>query len=180
MDFFGGGDFALFKSFRGMLEPYNFTRKIVGFDTFAGFPNVHSKDGDHDIIRQGAYSVTEDYEHYLSKILDYHEKQAPNSHIKKYELVKGDATKTIKEYLERNPETIIAFAYFDFDIYKPTKECLEAILPHLTKGAIIGFDELNHHAFPGETRAFEEVLGINNFKICRDTRNTLLSYVVFE
>lgn len=64
-------------------------------------------------------------------------------------MVKGDATVTIKKYLKDNPETIIAFAYFDFDIYEPTKVCLEAILPHLTKGAVIGFDEINFHDYPG-------------------------------
>jgi hypothetical protein len=61
-------------------------------------------------------------------------------------------------YLENNPETIIAFAYFDFDLYEPTKICLEAILPHSTKGAIIGFDEINSHIFPGETKALMKFL----------------------
>jgi len=95
-------------------------------------------------------------------------------------LVKGDATVTIKKYLEEHPETIIAFAYFDFDIYEPTKVCLEAIKPHLTKGAIIGFDEINFPDFPGETLAFNEVLGINNYKIHRDVNNPIPSYIVYE
>lgn len=30
-----GQDLALFESFRGMLEPFNYNRKIVGFDTFS-------------------------------------------------------------------------------------------------------------------------------------------------
>lgn len=33
-----GNSLALFESFRGMYEPYNYNRKIVGFDTFNGFP----------------------------------------------------------------------------------------------------------------------------------------------
>jgi hypothetical protein len=106
--------------------------------------------------------------------------QAPHSHIKKNQLIKGDATTTIKTYLENNPETIIAFAYFDFDLYEPTKKVLEAILPHLSKGAIIGFDQLNDHSFPGETRAVSEVLGINNLKIYRDRNNPYPSYIKFK
>ncbi|MDR2406953.1 MAG: hypothetical protein LBE13_02400 [Bacteroidales bacterium] len=74
---------------------------------------------------------------------------------------------------------IITLAYFDFDIYTPTKKCLEAILPHLTKGAIIGFDELNWHEFPGETRAFNEVLGINKYKIYKDKNNPRPSYIIY-
>jgi hypothetical protein len=177
---FWGQNLALFESFRGMYEPYNYTRKIVGFDTFEGFPSVDKKDGNTEIMQKGAYSTTKNYDEYLSKILQCHEKFSPISHIKKYELVKGDATKTVKKYLDENPETIIAFAYFDFDLYKPTKVCLEAILPHLSKGAIIGFDEINFHTFPGETKAFDEVLGINRYRIYRDRNNPVPSYIVYE
>ena len=99
--------------------------------------------------------------------------------LKKFELVKGDATKTIKEYLERNPQTVIALAYFDLDLYEPTKECLKAILPFLTKGSIIGFDELNAEVFPGETIAFREVLG-NNFKIEKSKMSSQESFIVYE
>jgi len=175
-----GNSLALFESFRGMYEPYNYNRKIVGFDTFEGFPSVHEKDGNSKIIEKGAYSTTKNYDEYLDKILKYHESESPISHMKKFELVKGDATVTIKKYLKDNPETIIAFAYFDFDIYEPTKACLEAILPHLTKGAVIGFDEINFHDFPGETIAFNEVLGINKYKIHRDVNNPIPSYIIYE
>lgn len=175
-----GNTLALFESFRGMYEPYNYLRKIVGFDTFEGFARLHEKDGNSRILKKGAYSTTKNYDEYLSKILEYHESESPISHVKKFELVKGDATITIKQYLKDNPETIIALAYFDLDLYEPTKACLEAILPHLTKGAVIGFDELNFPPFPGETLAFNEVLGINKFEIHRDINNPTPSYIIFE
>ncbi|MDR2162539.1 MAG: TylF/MycF family methyltransferase [Clostridiales Family XIII bacterium] len=175
-----GNNLALFESLRGIYEPYNYMRKIVGFDTFEGFPHVNEKDGKAEIVAKGSYSVTKEYENYLGEILNYHERQSPISHIKKYDLIKGDATKTIKRYLDENPETIISFAYFDFDLYEPTKICLEAILPHLSKGAIIAFDELLDHAFPGETLAFDEVLGINKYRIHRDSHNSQPSYIIYE
>lgn len=175
-----GQNMALFESFRGMYEPYNWNRKIVGFDTFEGFPNTHEKDGKSSIIKRGAYAVTSNYADYLSNIIDFHESESPISHIKKYELVKGDATVTIHNYLKENPETIIAFAYFDFDIYEPTKVCLEAIIPHLTKGSIIGFDEINFHDFPGETLALKEVFGLSKYKIRRSTFNSKESYIIIE
>ncbi|MDQ7045237.1 MAG: TylF/MycF/NovP-related O-methyltransferase [Sulfurimonas sp.] len=174
-----GQNLALFESLRGMYEPYNYTRKIIGFDTFEGFPSVHKKDGDKKHIEKGAYSVVDNYQNYLEDLLDYHESESPIAHKKKYELVKGDATKSIITYLKKNPQTIISFAYFDFDIYEPTKKCLEAILPHLTKGSIIAFDELNDPNFPGETIAFNEVLGISNYKIIRSPLNPLISYIEF-
>lgn len=174
-----GQNLALFESLRGMYEPYNYTRKIIGFDTFEGFPSVHENDGDNKHIVKGAYCVVDDYQDYLESLLDYHESESPISHKKKYELVKGDASKNIITYLKDNPQTIISFAYFDFDIYEPTKKCLEAILPHLTKGSIIAFDELNDPNFPGETIAFQEVLGVSNYRIIRSPLNPLISYIEF-
>ena len=174
-----GRNLCLFESFRGMYEPFNHNRKIVGFDTFEGFPSTNEKDGKQDIISVGAYNVTKRYDEYLDQVLNYHEQESPISNIKKYEIVKGDATIKIVEYLKDNPETIIALAYFDFDIYEPTKKCLQAILPHLTKGSIIAFDELNDPNFPGETIAFQEVLGVSNYKIIRSPMNPLISYIEF-
>jgi hypothetical protein len=172
-----GQNLSLFSSFRGMYEPYNYNRKIIGFDTFGGFPGVDAQDGGK--VAKGDYNVTKGYQEYLESVLQYHQSESPISHKKKFELVQGDATVTIHEYLKRHPETIISLAYFDFDIYRPTKACLEAIKPHLAKGSIIGFDELNFESFPGETIAFKEVLGINNYTIHRDAFNPLCSYIIF-
>jgi hypothetical protein len=175
-----GQNLALFESFRGMYEPFNHNRKIIGFDTFGGFPSVHQKDGKSEIASVGAYATTEKYEEYLAQVLDYHEQESPISHIKKYQLVKGDATKTIDSYLKSYPETIIALAYFDFDIYEPTKKCLEAIRGHVTKGTVIGFDELNLHNFPGETLALKEVFGLDKCRIMRNPYSSAQSYFVID
>jgi hypothetical protein len=132
------------------------------------------------MIKVGGHGLTDNYENYLEKILQYHEWNSPISHIKKFELIKGDATITVKEYLKNHPETIISFVYFDFDLYQPTKECLIAIRDCLTKGAIIAFDELNYPKFPGETIAFKEILGLNNYKVHRDPISSTVSYIIFE
>ncbi len=175
-----GQNLAFFQNLRSIYEPYNFNRKIVGFDTFQGFPSIHEKDGSASFIKQGAYSVTADYKEYLEKILEYHEAESPYSHISKFSLVEGDANKTVDAYLKENTETIIALAYFDFDIYEPTKKCLEAIQPYLTKGSIIAFDELNLHDFPGETIALRETLGLGKYAIKRSPINPYLGYIVIE
>ena len=175
-----GRNLALLSSLRSIYEPFNHNRKIVGFDTFKGFLSVDKKDGAAKIITKGAYSVTDNYEQYLTKVLDCHEQLSPISHIKKYQLVKGDASLEIKKYFKNNPETIIALAYFDFDIYQPTKKCLEALKPHLTKGSVIGFDELNVHDYPGETVAFREVFGLGRYKIEHTLFSPTQSFLVVE
>lgn len=175
-----GQNLALFESFRGIYEPYNHNRKIVGFDTFSGFASLSEKDRNDPLVFEGNMSVPQGYERYLSDILNYHEQESPIPHITKYQLIKGDAVKTAPEYFEARPETIVAFAYFDLDLYEPTRACLETIKPHVTKGTVIAFDELNCSHFPGETLALREVFGLDRFSIQRPGLGTLESYIVIE
>ena len=175
-----GQNMALFANLRGIYEPFNWGREIVGFDTFEGFKSIDRKDGEASIIQEGAYGVPAGYEQILTQIMDYHESESPISHIKKYQLIKGDAVVTAKQYFEENPHTIVALAYFDFDIYKPTYECLQIIKNHVTKGSIIAFDELEYKDFPGEPLALKEALGFDKYALKRVPYNPLTSYLVVE
>jgi hypothetical protein len=175
-----GTNMVTLSNLRGIYEPFNYNRKIIGFDTFEGFKNTNTKDdGKHDIIKEGAFSVTENYTDYLDQLLSIHQNESPLSHIKKYEIVKGDAPVQLAKYLSENPQTIIAFAHFDFDIYKPTVDCLNIIKPHLVKGSIISFDELNDPNFPGETKAVNEAFGLNNIELKRFSPCPMQSYFIF-
>jgi hypothetical protein len=173
-----GQNMALFSNLRGIHEPYNYNRMIIGFDTFAGFPSVAPQDGTR--VKEGDYGVADGWMTRLEEILDLHAQNSPIPHKKKHELVQGDATQTLPAYLEAHPETVVALAYFDFDIYTPTRACLEAILPHLTKGSVLAFDELNVPEFPGETLAVREVLGLSRYAIRRDPASPLTSWLVVE
>lgn len=175
-----GQNMAIFTSLRGMYEPFNRHKKVIGFDTFKGFPKLSPKDGGSELMKLGNVSVTAKFEEYLDQILKCHEYANPLSHIKKYEIIKGDASIEIKKYLKEFPETIIALAYFDFDIYLPTKDCLQAIKPRLVKGSILAFDELNDHDSPGETAALMEVFGLNNIRLKRYQHTSRTSYFIVE
>jgi len=131
-------------------------------------------------VSVGSYDVTKNYELYLEKLLDLHEQEGVIRHSKGYELIKGDASIKIKEYLNKHPETIISLAYFDMDLYKPTKECLKVIQKHLTKGSIVAFDELNYDIFPGETIALKEVFGLDKYKLIHTQYSSTRSYLVID
>ncbi len=175
-----GQNLSLFTALRGIYEPFNRLRKVVGFDTFGGFPDISKEDGEGRMMTEGGYGVPKGYEDYLEKILRLQEQECPLEHIRKFEIVKGDATERIGEYLQRNPQTIVALAYFDFDLYKPTKECLLAIKDRLTRGSVIGFDELNDRDCPGETLAVKEVLALDRYPVRRFKYNSRTSYLVIE
>ncbi len=175
-----GQNLALFSALRGIYEPFNRHRKIVGFDTFAGFPSVTPKDGSSEMMKKGELALTENYIEYLTRTLELQERDNPLSHLKKFELRAGDGSVETVKYLEENPETIVALAYFDFDLYEPTKKCLEAIKDRLVKGSVLGFDELNDPDSPGETLALKEVFGLNNIKLKRYRYTSRVSYFVVE
>ena len=178
-----GRNLSIFTLLRGLYEPYNYTRKIVGFDTFSGFlkTSLNVKDGNDQTIKKGSYSVTKNYEDYLEKILKLKNSELPIEHIKKFDLIKGDAAKKTKSYLKKNPQDIIALAYFDLDLYRPTKELIKTIMPRTVGGSILLFDELNHPSYPGETTAFlEQIMKKEKFKLIRSELSAAKSYIVIE
>lgn len=175
-----GTNFINLINLRSIYEPFNPTRRIIGFDTFNGFPDISEQDGIDLSVSPGSHGVTSFYLEHLDELCSVHESISPISHIKKYELVQGDAILTFPEYISRHPETIIALAYFDFDLYKPTKELLKMISPRLVKGSVLVFDELNYERFPGETAAFFEVLGSSQFKLTRSPYSGTVSYITIE
>ena len=173
-----GATLAQLISLRGMYEPYNNGRHIYGFDTFEGFVNTsEDKDGTH--LSDGDYRVYEGYEKKLEEILSLHEANCPLSHIRKYSLIKGDASLTSIKWLKDNPHAIVAMVIFDMDIYQPTKDALEAIIPRLTKGSVLVFDELNCSRFPGETQALDKVLSINKVKLQNDAHQPNCAWAVW-
>lgn len=166
-----GASLATLTNLRGLYEPYNHSRIIYGFDTFSGFRAVSAEDG--GAVQTGDYKSQAGHEHTLNDILTYHESICPFPERRKFELIKGDASETVKTWLSDNPHAVIALAIFDMDLYQPTRDVLEAIRPRLVKGSLLVFDEFNCKVFPGETAAVAEVLGLKNI---RPTRHPLQTY----
>ena len=53
-----GQNTALFAALRGLYDTFNRHRKIVGFDTFKGFPSVSEKDGKSVLMKEGELAVS--------------------------------------------------------------------------------------------------------------------------
>ncbi|MBF0311604.1 MAG: class I SAM-dependent methyltransferase [Magnetococcales bacterium] len=158
----GGGLMAWAKLSAG-LEPMALHRRVIGFDTFEGFPGLHAKDQEtarqHDGLRPGFFAPVHDcYEELKECVADFDANRFLNQ-FPKVELVKGDALQTIPAYLENNPHLLVALLFLDFDLYEPTRVALKTFLPRMPKGAIVAFDEINNPHWPGETMALVESLG---------------------
>lgn len=162
---------------RSIHEPFNLSRIIYGFDTFEGFVATAPQDGDYSA--KGDYASMRGYEERLDEILALHESFSPMPHVRKYELIKGDAAQTSARWLMDNPHAVIAMAIFDMDLYEPTRDVLRNILPRLTRGSLLVFDELNCRQFPGETIALDEVVGLNNLRLRRSPLQPYCAWAVF-
>jgi len=173
-----GANLALFSMLRGMYEPFNHTRKILGFDSFQGFVSIDEADG--STLAVGDCGVCEGYENHLEEILLCHELESPISQKKKFELRKGDAAVELNRYLQEHPETTIAYAHFDLVVHTPTRRCLEMIKPLLTKGSIVSLAQFGYSRFPGETLAFQEVFGSSRCRLQRSPISSGMVYFVFE
>lgn len=173
-----GQNLILFENLRSIYEPFNQSRRVIGFDTFEGYPEISEKDVPSETIKIGGYTVAKDYYSYLQSLIDYHEKNNVLAAVKKHELVKGDVSKSAPEYFKKNPDLVIALAYFDMALYEPSKAALEAILPHLVPGSVLMLDEFNNREYPGETRAFKEVFKGRSYTVKKSRFMTDRTYVI--
>ncbi|GAA5051750.1 class I SAM-dependent methyltransferase [Nocardia callitridis] len=156
-----GRHLAILSALRSLYEPYNCFRRIIGFDTFTGFPDLSDIDQVSPSAAVGRFAVPPREVDHLREVLAVHESGDAVSHVERTFVIQGDVRETVPRYLAENPETIIGMAFFDLDLYEPTRELLEAIRPHLAKGSILAFDELGHPRWPGVTAALRETFGLD-------------------
>jgi hypothetical protein len=176
-----GTSLSTLMSLRGLLEPYNYQRDIVGFDTFEGFVSVAEQDQPgHFGWKAGDYATPEGFANHLSEVLRIQERMSPLAHIRKHELVVGDASVTFPRWLTDHPEQLVALAILDMDVYEPTANVLKAVQDRLTRGSVVVLDELASKAFPGETRAFMEIVGSRKVRLRRFPLQPMASYFVVE
>jgi hypothetical protein len=175
-----GGGLMTWAQLSAIYEPVNHIRRIVGFDTFTGFPELTEKDRGQNLehaVQNGLACPAYDD---LLECIRLYDLNRPLGHIPRVELTVGNAMQTLPDYLKKNPHVVVALLYLDFDLYEPTKIALETFLPRMPKGAVLAFDELDQAAWPGETLAVLEMVGLRNLRIQRFPTVPQLSYAVLE
>ena len=177
----GGGVLAWAK-LSEIFEPYAIKRKIIGFDTFKGFPHINDRDKGKNLnpnLKKGAFKpVSSSYDEILSSIENFNNERYLNQ-FNKIELVKGDAIKTIPSFVKNNQHLIVSLLFLDFDLYEPTRIALKTLLPRMPKGSVLAFDEINNQGWPGETLALlEEIKDFRKISINKFHFDSNISYAV--
>ncbi len=146
-----------------ILDSGNARRHIYGFDTFTGFPPDNAEQSG----RVGEFATPGGLAE-IQRLVDvFNRVDAQGAERGMITLVVGDAMSTIPQFIESNPQLVVALLFLDFDLYRPTKVALQHFLPRMPRGAIIAFDELDDPRWPGETVAAIEGVGLPNLELRR-------------
>jgi len=169
---FKGASLVRFAGFRDLLgNP--FSHRIIGFDIFGDFPET---DFEEDVEYRERFVRGAG----LSSIsVEQLEKVLVNKGIEKnVELVAGDITKTVPEYVKNNPHLKISLLNLDTDIYEPAVTILENLYPRMVKGGVLILDD--YGTFPGETRAVDDYFKGTNIRIKKFPFAMTPSYIIKE
>lgn len=178
---YAGGGLLTYSQLSSIYEPYNHQRRIVGFDTFSGFPSTSEMDRSTDSNwAKGDLHVDDGIVSEISKAIELNDGNRALQHIPKTKLIVGDAIETIPKFIAENPHVVVSMLYLDFDLYAPTKAALEAFVSRMPRGAVLAFDELNAESFPGETIALFETIGIKSLALRKTIFDPYISYAVID
>jgi hypothetical protein len=137
------------------------TRRVIGFDNFAGFEAIHEKDGgetDRYDRKTGGWNAGP-FRDELMKHIDIFHEDSFLPRAKRIQIVEGDIGKTAPDFAKQNPGLRISLLHLDVDLYEPTLAALKAFYPLVVKGGLVVFDEYGLIDWPGESQAVEEYFG---------------------
>lgn len=160
-----------------VLEPANLTRRIYGFDTFAGFPSVSTEDANARKTPQPGELASDSHAE-LSRLVEIYDQDRFLGHVDKVHLVKGDLVDTVPRFVADNPHLVVSLLFLDVDLYEPTKAAIEHFVPRMPKGSILALDQLDNPIWPGEARAVLDTLGIRNLELRRFDWDPYVAYAI--
>lgn len=169
---FKGASLARFSMFREVFcNP--FSKKIIAFDIFGEFPETNFQDDKK--FRQNFINAAGSQSISTEQMMEVLKNKRTDLFV---ELIKGDITKTVPQYLKDHPELKISLLNLDTDIYEPAVTILENLYPRIVKGGILILDD--YGTFPGETKAVDEYFKNRNVTIRKFPFSMTPCYIIKE
>lgn len=169
---FKGASLIRFAVYRKLFSDFN-KKKLIAFDSFSKFPESENeteiKLREDFVNRCGEESISVQQ---LTEVLKY---KGCDDNV---ELIEGDITETIPEYIAKNPDLKISILNLDVDMYKPSVTILENLYPKLQKGGILILDD--YIVFPGETKAVDDFFKDKKVVIKRFPYTETPHYIIKE
>lgn len=173
-----------------ILKKLNSKKKVYGFDTFSGFPELSRLDQRTNFknnkyfskthLKQSDFfwSIKEKINRVKFKVrnisssgdfrnssLNFIKNKIKILELSNIEIIKGDVTNTLPIFLKKNFKKKIMACNFDLDLYDPYKVALPLVWNNLNKGGYIHLDEYYSLKFPGPRIAVKDFLKNANVKI---------------
>jgi len=166
--FKGTGLFSFLK-LKKFLCP-NSSKKVIGFDFFDSKKLISSLSG-QDREAMSTLFEGREYEHDNS-FYEQFKQMIIDSGFEEhdFELVKGDISKTVADYVASRPGLKISLLYMDLDLEKPTYDALDALWDRVSHGGIVVFDEYAFHQW-------SEAQGVDRFFQDKDVEIVSLNYI---
>lgn len=161
-----GKSYFSWHKFIEVLTPTATHKKVYGFDTFSGFPQLAAEDGQEDLSVQktvGGLSSESFFDEF--KLLLDLQNQDCVLPANRGEIIVGDIGHSLPNWLDANPETRFCLINIDVDIYEPTFKILEHCWDRLVVGGVLVLDEYATSKWPGETRAWDEFARSRNLSL---------------
>jgi hypothetical protein len=138
--------------------PGDRSRKVYGFDHFAGLTGFVEKDGKPDPGRDKYESCYRFDGQTVMDLVDLHNDDNLLPGVERCRVIDGDLRQTVPQFIADHPGFRISLLHLDVDLYEPTRAALELLYPLVVQGGLIVFDEYALPPWEGETRAADEFL----------------------
>lgn len=152
-----GKSFFSWHKFIEVMTPTATHKKVIGFDTFAGFSSLATQDGGANpaIQKQVGGLSSESFLDEFEALMKLHNEDGviPTNRAS---IVKGDITDSLPRWLGENPEIRFCLINIDVDLYEPTLAILGQCWDRLVIGGVLVLDEYATSQWPGESRAWDE------------------------
>jgi len=157
MGVFKGASMVRWATFRQLLEN-SYSRRIIGFDTFAEFPTKGVElDVDLDFIEGFAARAGRALS--KSQIEDVFRRKG----FENIELLEGNVTDTLPHFVQKNPACRIALLHLDLNVKEPTEFALEALYDRVVPGGLIVIDD--YTSVVGATEAIDDLVADKGLEI---------------
>ena len=165
--FKGTGLFAFLKLKRFYCP--NTYKKVIGFDFF-DTKELTSSLTDQDKDAMTTLFEGRKFEHDTSfkDKLDF-DIRSSGFMDHEYELISGDISKTVVEFVEKRPGVKISLLYLDLDLEVPTYDTLSNLWDKISSGGIVVFDEYAYHNW-------SESIGVDKFFKDKDIKIHSLNF----
>jgi hypothetical protein len=174
---FKGSGLFIWSKLIELYSPFEI-KKVIGFDffdqEFVSSLSEKDRDGMQQVFSRCQATQEEISDKHISdKLISIGIK--PD----KFELVKGDISKTSREYAVKNPGFRISILYMDLDIEEPTLETLDNLWDRIVPGGIIVFDEYAYGIWT-ESNAVDKFIKKHNLKLQKTKVAAPTAYIVKE